>query len=66
MVMADTQALGRVAIRMTFESLPAAGQEVVAQLGGKELRLRVRECRTFPAAATGGKSIILDCDAIGE
>lgn len=66
MVMADTSALGRVAIRMAFESLPPSGEEFVAELAGMEFRLKVRECRTFPAAGAAEPSIILDCDQIGD
>lgn len=65
-VMADMPALGRVAIRMAFESLPASGEEFVAQLAGKELRMRVRNCRSFPAAGAAEPSIILDCDPMGD
>lgn len=65
-VMACTQALGRVAIRVAFERMPAPDEEFVAQLAGMELRLKVRNCRSFPAAETGGPSIILDCDHIGD
>lgn len=65
-VMADTQVLGRVAIRMAFESLPMAGEELVAHVGGKALKMRVRNCRHFPAATPGETAIILDCDNIDE
>lgn len=66
MVVADTSALGRVAIRMAFESLPPSGEEFVAGLAGMEFRLRVRSCRTFTSAGAAEPSIILDCDQVAD